>query len=343
MDRTPVRLVVMVAGAAALFAAQACVDSSDVDNERPLPGPGIIGAGSTLGGAAGAAGAAGAGAAGTSGGGAGGGGVAGAAGSGGGSGGAPALCPAGTGDAKLRIANLSPGGAVDLCVLPPGKTEYEGPLFQCATGGGLPYKKVSKGFSYAAGTYQLRSVAPGASCATALGAAEITLAAGETWVVAAFGGGTTGEAPLLKPLKNDVEKPTDGTIKLRFVHGIHKSFPLDLGIAAGGMVAGAVFSNVPFGGVSADGMSTLGYTIAGGYARGLSEFPDPGVEVGAAKTGETAAIFTAMVKISPVNSVLTAFGAGTLGDASAPVSAFVCDDSADDGNFQKCEDAVPTP
>ena len=340
MDRKALRLVGFVSVAVAILSSPACKDDSEIDNERPLPGPGPIGAGggvSTTGGAAGVAGPGGAsgGTGGTTTGGTGG------TSTTGGAGGMPASCPTFAGDGKLRFVNLSPGAGVDLCVVPPGKPEPEGPLFQCAAGSGLPYKKVSKAFAYPAGMYEIRTVAPGVSCATALATSTLTLGAGESYVALALGGGSTGEAPSLKALKNDTAPPNAGTLKLRFVHGIHKAFPLDLGLATGGVVSLAVFANVPFGGVMANGVNALGYPIQDGYANGVSDLP--GVEVGAAKTGETAAIFSAIVNITPAGSTLSAFGFGVLGDPASPLGAIVCNDNIEDGNFLKCEDAMPAP
>lgn len=299
--------------------AGACKDDSTVDNDAPLPGPGPIGAGG--GSAAGAGGASGS--AGASGSGAGAGGTTGGA--GGSMGGAAGSSGGAT--TSARFGNLTPGGAAtDFCAKPMGAPAFIGPVL-AAAGGAITYPKVTAALPIPlpAGMVEIKAIA-GGDCTATGPTATAMITAGARYTVLKVGGAAgVAESVSILP-ETTAAKP--GKVALRFVHAIHGSGAVDVGLADKATMKISpppVFANVPFGGISAAAPSGAFPVDANGYAD-VSALPAP-VAVGAAPAGMSSAVFVADVLIGPANAVLTAYGIGAAGDAANPIKALLCDDA----------------
>ncbi len=289
----------------------ACKDDAVVDNDAPLPGPGLIASGGSsaagAGGSGGAGGASGAGAGGT----------AGTGGTGGSSGGATSM---------VRFGNLSPGGAaIDFCAKPAGASAFVGPLLG-TTGGPLasPHVTAALGVDLPAGAVEIKAIT-GTDC-TATGVTGTgTISEGRTTVLKVGG---AGGAPESISILTETTAAKPGKVALRFVHAIHGAGSVDVGLAdaATKTIVAPVFSGVPFGGVSAAAPAAAFPVDANGYAD-VAALPAP-VAVGAAPAGTTSAVFVAEVLIGPADAVLTAYGIGAAGDAANPIRALLCDDLA---------------
>lgn len=252
---------------------------------------------------------------------------------------APALaCPA-SGSSRVRVGNLSPaGGSLDVCIRATGGT-FQGPLYSCVAGAGLPYRAISRELAVAPGTYEVK-VIDGSDCnGPKIVGGIVSLDPGTTTSVLAFGGPGTGEPAIMHALRDDAA-PKDGTIALRFVHGIHQlGSALDAGLTDAPTLPTSVstplFEGVSF--VSAAKASTAAIFLidAQGYATGVP--PILSQNIGLSVAGTPTALLAAMADVSPANAALTLFGTGIVGSTTYPPALMLCDQGAEIGTLLSCK------
>jgi hypothetical protein len=328
--------VVFLTCGAALMGSSGC-DDNLAENEPALPGVGPIGAGGAPylsgfggggqagGGAGGASGAAGSEAGG-------------AAGAGGGG-----EC-AGTGKAKVRVANLLPkAGKVDVCARKASDADFSGAkrLVQAlgdAQHNGLAYPELSRGFEVDGGGWVLKAIdAAAADCS-----AEALL-----------------EAPLCVDDKQDLSVlvlegqitvfPNAGVTegnRLRLIHAYAGEGPLDIGLVDEGLEPGLqddtlipppIFAGIGFGKTSPPGVTDQGFPI---LPEGYIDLPkdyEAAIPVGAAPAGSSAAMFTVTLDFASAKGrTMTAFAIGKKGDGGFPIKALLCEESKDAGVLASC-------
>lgn len=174
---------------------------------------------------------------------------------------------AGVAPARIRVAHLSPDApAVRVCV-----TAKDGMFSANDTPAtpSLSFKQISVYVPVPAGSYKARIVAGDATnCGTALAApfADVPLpavAAGDVVTAAAIGklsaiGSATGLTVAVLP--DLPATPEAGKVHLRFFHAAPTTnIPVFVGVANGGNLAAALFSNVAFGKTDATLDGTKGF------------------------------------------------------------------------------------
>jgi hypothetical protein len=185
--------------------------------------------------------------------------------------------PSGPGP-RVRVANLAPtGDLVDVCLRLAGAPSWGRPVLLdggttdaglqpgCATSAylgapGFAYGQVSVAFSAPATTVDVKMIPGGTTCdSPALGEGDgLTLATSAVTTLALIGAAGVAETVVALP-ESDSANPTD--LRVRFVHAMPGTGPLDFGITAGKSLPTTVGSSVldqpiPFGSTAPSGTTT---------------------------------------------------------------------------------------
>jgi hypothetical protein len=244
--------------------------------------------------------------------------------------------------ANLRVAHLSPGApAIDFCLAVHGTTVFNGPVLAGqAVLTGLPYAAVTKYQTVAAGQYDVRLVAAGAtSCATSLGGlADQTnlpvIAANSAVTIAAVGElspGDGGGQPFgLRAFVDDTSVAT-GNAKLRFVHASSGTPSVDVG-TGGGVLLNPLFNDIAFG---------MAASATNGY---IQTPPLANVEVSARVHGTTSDVLSIPNTELASGAIATAFAIGKTGSIVTPLRVLLClDNGVSVGALTPCTVVGETP
>ncbi|MET0592663.1 MAG: DUF4397 domain-containing protein [Polyangiaceae bacterium] len=236
--------------------------------------------------------------------------------------------------ANVRVAHRAPGApAVDFCVAPHGTTTWTGPVLAgLGVTTGLPYSNVTKYVPLGAQQYDVRIVAPGATCMTGL-LPDVTnlpaLPAGGSVTLAAIGeiapGDAGGQPFALKAFIDDASVAT-GKAKLRFLHASSGTPAVDVGVG-GGVLFTSVFSNVTFG-------NTAAAAAPNGY---VETNPLTNAEISARANGTTTDVLAIKGANLAAGTIATAFAIGKIGNTTSPLKVLLCaDNGAPNGNLAAC-------
>ncbi len=248
--------------------------------------------------------------------------------------------PTSSGEARLRVAHLSPDApAVDFCVAPHGTSDFTGPVLASnGVSAGLAYSNVTKYVALPPAQYDVRLVAPGSSnCATRLGGlADFTnlpaLPNGANVTVAAEGLAALGSpTPFTLRAYVDDDEVDGSKAKLRFIHASPGTPSVDVG-SGGGALFQALFTDVAYGASSA---GTNGYVVTA---------PLPGVELSARAHGTLEDALSINPAVLPAGAIATAFAIGELKSTTAPLRVLLCvDNGAPNGMLSQCSVVGGTP
>lgn len=253
------------------------------------------------------------------------GGTGGAAGSGGMGGGMAAK------KANVRVAHLAPDApAVDFCLQPEGGA-WVGPVLESVGAtAGLPYPNVTKYLELDETTYTVRLIDPkDTDCTKSLAGLPdipgIKVTGGEFYTLAAIGelaAAATNKFQVKAYVDDGI--PTDGKIKVRFVHTSPDAPNVDVGLGKGAGFT-KLWANVPYPMVG---------LVAG------KEYVETDPIVGGAISVRVANMSADVLTIEPVDvpakSIVTAWAIGKLSGNPAPLKALVCVDTATAGVLTTC-------
>jgi hypothetical protein len=276
-------------------------------------GEGGSGAGGGVGGAGGAAGAEAGGAAGAGGGG---------------------EC-AGTGKAKVRVANLLPkGGKVDVCARKASDADFSGAKrlvreLGDAQHDGLAYPELSRGFEVDGGGWVLKVIDAAAADCSADALLEAPLCVGDKQDLSVLV--LEGQITVFPNAGL-----TEGN-RLRFLHAYAGEGPLDFGLVSDSLIPPPIFAGIGFGKTSPPGVTGQGFPI---LPEGYIDLPkdyEAAIPVGAAPAGSSVALFTITLDFASAKGrTMTAFAIGKKGDGGFPIKALLCEESKDAGVLASC-------
>jgi hypothetical protein len=217
----------------------------------------------------------------------------------------------GGGTARLRVGHLAPDASpTDFCVDP--GTGFVGPiLHQAGDADGLSYAEVTEYTEFPEGTYTLRAVFPGSSCAGGvLDLPGVELAANGSYTALGVGMvGASGDEPPLHVLAFRDDEVTAGAdqIQLRFIHLVPDAPGLDVGQNSGDSFI-KIVSDAQFG-------------VPGAY---LASPPLEGATFSARTTGaSTDALVVSNVDL-PEGTVGTGYAIGNIDGAPQPLQLLLC-------------------
>ena len=172
-------------------------------------------------------------------------------------------CDSGTpGPAAIRIAHLVPDApAVDVCLKPDGVAAFGSPF---VGGTGLAYPSLSGRAAVDAGTYSVRIIGGGSSCASSLNSlgdkTGVVIGADATQTLALTGrlSGTGTPAVDVRKYDDRTTASPSGSVSLRAVNAAPGSTPQDVGVVSGGSLFQAFATGVAFG--SASGYQPINIT-----------------------------------------------------------------------------------
>lgn len=157
------------------------------------------------------------------------------------------------GPGQLRVANLIPDApsAIDVCIKPDSDAAFGTPL---VGGGGLSYPQLSTRTGFDAGTYSVRLVAAGTSCATSLSglgdrSASIVADNPQTLVLAGRFTGTGNPSLSVGVIGDRTAPSASGSVMLRAMNSAVGSNPQDVGVVSGSAFT-PFASNISFGAAS---------------------------------------------------------------------------------------------
>jgi hypothetical protein len=253
------------------------------------------------------------------------------------------VLPAGNGP-QVRIANLVPtGDVVDVCIRPAGTASWGRPVLlnggvvdgglgcQALLGGapGFAYGQVSTAFTAPAASIDVKMVPGGSTCDTgALTEGDgLTLAANATTTLVRIGG--NGVAQQIVALGENDAGPDSNNLRIRFVHAMPGTGPLDVGVSASAQLPATVGGNLlsaplQFGGSSAGDTSNIGAIEDNGY---LSIIPTT-FNIGLAPDGGGGKAIILQPFSSGKAATFSLYAVGVAGDNAHPVRGILCAEDA---------------
>lgn len=230
-------------------------------------------------------------------------------------------------EAALRVGNLlATDQTIDLCLARGGSHEYQRTALIDHFGAGCPdvgYKQITVPLPVEPGTYDLKAVATGETCADA-GLATftgVTVEAGETHTALLMGGGD--QEPELRAF---IDRPGESAVTLlRFINAMVGPDALDLGtVDSTSLGSLAVVQNVTFGRYTTETDSPISTTgVVGGYVAMRSNLS----RLGVAASGTTELLASVPIdSFTPANSY-SLYGIGVEGSEVYPPALWSCSDT----------------
>jgi hypothetical protein len=221
----------------------------------------------------------------------------------------------GGGTARLRVGHLAPDAqATDFCVDP--GTGFIGPILeQAGDADGLSYAEVTEYAEFPEGTYTLRAVFPGSSCASGvLDLPGVVLAANGAYTALGVGmlAPSADESPLqVLAFRDDEVTAGADQVQLRFIHLVPDAPGLDVGWNSGESFV-RIVSDAQFG-------------SPGAY---LASPPLEGATFSLRTTGATTDALVVSDVDLPEATVGTGYAIGNIDGDPQPLQVLLCTRSA---------------